>query len=172
MSTSIHPTAEVSSLAQVGDNTHIWHQAQVREYAIIGNNCNIGKGVYIDFEVTIGNNCKIQNGCFVYHGSNLEDGVFLGPAVILTNDKNPRAINPDGTLKSEADWQTSTINIKRGASLGAGSIILPGVTVGEFALVGAGAIVTKDVPAYGLVVGNPAQLVGKVNNAGEIVARL
>ena len=167
----IHPTADVSSAAILGPRTRIWHQAQVRERACIGSNCIIGKGAYVDFDVAIGDNVKIQNGVYVYHGVTVEDGVFLGPGVILTNDKTPRAINPDGTLKSDADWEVSPTVIRRGASIGAGAVILPGVTVGEFAMVGAGAVVTGDVPAHGLVYGNPARLHGYVCRCGQRVSQ-
>ena len=120
----IHPTAELSTQATVGDGTQIWHQAQVREDAHIGRNCILGKGVYVDFGVRIGDNCKLQNGAFVYHGATLEDGVFVGPGAFLTNDKLPRAINPDGSLKSADDWDVGEILVRRGASLGAGCIVL------------------------------------------------
>ena len=163
----IHPTAEVSPQAIIGPGTRIWHQAQVRERASLGANCIVGKGAYIDFDVTIGSNVKLQNGVFVYHGVTIEDGVFLGPGVILTNDKLPRAINPDGTLKSDADWDVSPILIKRGASIGARAVVLPGVTIGEFSLVEAGAVVTRDVPDNGLVYGNPAHLHGYVCKCGR-----
>ena len=164
---SIHPSAEVSPKASVGENTCIWHQVQIREGARIGQNCILGKGVYIDFDVTVGNNVKIQNGCFVFHGATLEDGVFLGPGVILTNDKVPRAINLDGSPKKDADWVVGRILVKKGASLGAGTIVLPDVVIGEFALAGAGAVVTKNVPAHALVVGSPARIVGFVCKCGE-----
>jgi UDP-2-acetamido-3-amino-2,3-dideoxy-glucuronate N-acetyltransferase len=163
----IHPTADVSPQAIVGPGVKIWHQAQVREGTSIGANCIIGKGVYIDFDVVIGDNVKIQNGVYAYHGATVEDGVFLGPGAILTNDKLPRAINVDGSPKSDADWEVSSILIQRGASIGAGVVVLPGVTVGEFAMVGAGAVVTRDVPAHGLVYGNPACLHGYVCRCGR-----
>jgi acetyltransferase-like isoleucine patch superfamily enzyme len=163
----IHPTADVSPQAEVGPGTRIWHQAQVRERARIGTNCIVGKGVYIDFGVHIGDNVKIQNGVFVYHGVTIEDGVFVGPRVCFTNDMFPRAITPDGMLKSDADWEVGTILIRYGAALGAGAIILPNVTVGRFALVGAGAVVTRDVPDQGLVLGNPARLAGFVCRCGR-----
>lgn len=163
----IHPTAHISSQAHIGEGTKIWHQAQVREGATLGRNCIIGKDVYIDSNVTIGDNVKIQNGACVYHGVTLEDGVFVGPGVILTNDKLPRAINPDGTLKSDANWEVSPTLVKRGASLGAGAVILPGVTIGQFAMIAAGAVVTRDVPDYGLVIGNPARLRGFVCPCGR-----
>jgi acetyltransferase-like isoleucine patch superfamily enzyme len=163
----IHPTAEVSSLATIGDGTRIWHQAQVREGARIGRSCIIGKGVYIDLNVVIGDQVKMQNGASVYHGVTIEDGVFIGPHACLTNDRLPRAITAEGQLKRDADWETGRILVQYGASIGAGAIILPGVTVGRFAMVGAGAIVTRDVVAHGLVVGNPAQLVGFVCTCGH-----
>jgi UDP-2-acetamido-3-amino-2,3-dideoxy-glucuronate N-acetyltransferase len=159
---TIHPSADVSPQATLGPGTRVWHQAQVRERARLGANCIVGKGAYVDFDVQIGDNVKLQNGVYVYHGVTVEDGVFLGPGVILTNDKLPRAINPDGGLKSDADWEVSPILIRCGASIGAGAVVLPGVTVGRFALVGAGAVVTRDVPDHGLVYGNPARLQGYV----------
>lgn len=120
----------------------------------------MSKGVYVDFDVRIGDNVKIQNGCYVYHGATLEDGVFLGPGVILTNDRIPRAINVDGSLKTDQDWDVGRTLLRRGCSLGAGVVVLPGVTVGDFAMVGSGTVVTRDVPAHGIVVGNPARLIG------------
>ncbi len=114
----------------------------------------------------IGDNVKIQNRASVYHGVTLENGVFVGPHVVFTNDKQPRAINPDGSLKSDADWVVGTTRVRTGAALGAGAIVLPDVTIGRFAMVGAGALVTHDVPDYGLVVGQPARLVGYVCPCG------
>ena len=162
----IHPTAEVSDSAEIGAGTSIWHQCQVRERARIGKNCILGKGVYIDFDVEIGDNVKIQNGAFVYHGTTIGSGVFIGPGAIFTNDKKPRAINPDGSLKSDADWEVGPIHVRSGASVGTGAIILPGVTVGSFSLIGAGAIVTRDVPDHALVIGNPARQVAYVCKCG------
>jgi len=163
----IHPTAEVSPHATIGEGTRIWHQAQVREGARIGRNCIIGKNVYIDFDVHIGDNVKIQNNCSLYHGVTVEDGVFIGPHVCLTNDKFPRAINPDGTLKGSADWEVGKIVLRYGCAIGAGAVIVTGVTVGRWAMVGAGAVVTHDVPDHGLVVGNPARLIGYVCTCGH-----
>jgi len=158
----IHPTAEVSPLAAIGPGTRVWHQAQIRERASLGANCIVSKGAYVDLDVTIGSNVKIQNGVYVYHGVTVEDGVFLGPGAMLTNDKLPRAINSDGTLKSDADWEVSHTLVKQGASIGAGAVVLPGLTIGAFSLVGAGAVVTRDVPDHALVYGNPARLHGYV----------
>lgn len=168
----IHPTADVSPKAVLGTNTKIWHQAQVREGVVLGDNCIVGKGVYIDFGVHIGHNVKIQNYALVYHGATLEDGVFIGPHACLTNDRLPRAINPDGSLKADADWEVGPIHIAYGASIGARAVILPGVTVGRFALVGAGAVVTHAVPPHGLVVGTPARLVGYVCRCGRKLAQV
>jgi len=167
----IHPSADVSPQAIIEAGVKIWHQAQVRERARVGANCIVGKGAYIDFEVSIGKNSKIQNGVYLYHGVTVEEGVFLGPGVILTNDKEPRAINPDGSQKSDTDWQISPVLIKRGASIGARAVVVCGVTVGEFALVGAGSVVTKDVPPHGLVYGNPARLHGYVCKCGRPLAK-
>jgi UDP-2-acetamido-3-amino-2,3-dideoxy-glucuronate N-acetyltransferase len=167
MAIRIHPTAEVSQAALIGDGTSIWHQCQIREDARIGARCILGRGVYIDAGVTIGNNVKIQNYVSIYHGVTIEDGVFIGPHVCFTNDLRPRAINSDGSLKAADDWVLSLTLIKYGASLGANSTIRCGVTIGEWAMVGSGSVVTKDVPAYGLVVGNPAKLRGYICHCGE-----
>jgi len=163
----IHPSAEVSPEARIGEGTKIWHQAQVRERARLGCNCIIGRNVYIDFDVVIGNNVKIQNNASIYHGVTIEDGVFIGPHACLTNDKVPRAITRSGKLKGDDDWEVGRILVRYGASIGAGVMILPNVVIGRFAMVGAGAVVTKDVPDYGLVVGNTARLVGYVCKCGR-----
>ena len=163
----IHPSAEVSSQAEIGAGSSIWHQAQVREGARLGRNCIVGKGAYIDFGVRIGDNVKIQNRASVYHGVTIEDGVFVGPHVCLTNDKLPRAVNPDGSLKTDADWNVSPILVRQGAAIGAHSIVLPGVTIGRWALIGAGSVVTHDVPDYGLAWGHPARLHGFVCPCGH-----
>jgi UDP-2-acetamido-3-amino-2,3-dideoxy-glucuronate N-acetyltransferase len=158
----VHPTADVSKDAILGENVKVWHQAQIREQAVLGANCIVGKNAYIDHHVSVGANTKIQNNASVFHGTTLEEGVFVGPFVCFANDHFPRAINPDGTLKKVDDWTVSKTLIKKGAAIGAHATILPGVTIGEWAMVGAGSVVTKDVPAYALVYGNPAQIHGKV----------
>lgn len=165
--TVIHETADVSEEAKIGKNVKIWHQCHIRENAVIGNNCILSKNVYIDHDVKIGSNCKIQNNVSIYFDSTIEDGVFIGPHVCLTNDKTPRAITKEGKLKQSCNWEANKILIKKGASVGAGSVVLPGITIGEFAMVGAGSVVTKDVPSHVLVYGNPAKLKGYVCKCGN-----
>jgi UDP-2-acetamido-3-amino-2,3-dideoxy-glucuronate N-acetyltransferase len=166
MSIRIHPTAEVSQNANIGEGTSIWHQAQIREDTHIGRNCIIGKGVYIDAGVSIGDNVKIQNYVSVYHGLTIEDGVFVGPHVCFTNDLRPRAINPDGSLKAADDWVLSKTLIRRGAALGANSTVRCGITIGTWAMIGSGSVVSRDIPDYGLAWGNPARLHGFVCPCG------
>lgn len=168
----IHPTADVSPRATIGAGTHIWHHAQVREGALIGRNCILSKGVYVDLDVRIGDNVKVQNGVSLYHGVTLEDGVFCGPHCVFSNDLRPRAINADGSPKVGDEWVLSTTLVRMGASIGAHATIVCGVTVGRWAMVGAGAVVTRDVPDYGLVYGNPARLRGFVCPCGETMNKL
>jgi UDP-2-acetamido-3-amino-2,3-dideoxy-glucuronate N-acetyltransferase len=162
----IHPTAEVSPAADLGRGVSVWNQVQVREGARIGAETSIGKNCYIDTGVTIGARCKIQNNVSIFHGVSVADGVFLGPHVCFTNDRLPRAINPDGSLKGAEDWAVSETVVETGASVGANSTILPGLRLGRFCLVAAGSVVTKNVPANGLVMGNPARLAGWVCDCG------
>lgn len=163
----VHPTAEVSPDARIGRGTRIWNRAQVREGACLGENCIVGKDAYIDLDVQVGSNVKIQNSVLVYHGAIVEDGVFLGPQVCITNDRYPRAINPDGSLKGTSDWEVGATVIRYGASVGAGAILVTGIEIGRFAMVGAGAVVTGDVPSHALVLGVPARIAGYVCACGH-----
>ncbi len=163
----IHPSAIVAASAQIGAGTKIWMNAQVREDARIGRECIVGKDAYIDFQVTIGDRCKIQNGALIYHAADLAEGVFIGPGAILTNDRVPRAVTPDGELAGAGDWDAGKTRIGRGASVGAGAILLTNLTIGEYALIGAGAVVTRNVPPHTLVVGNPARPIGFVCRCGQ-----
>lgn len=162
----IHPSAVVSEHARIGAGAKIWMNVQIREEVAIGRNCIIGRNSYIENGVTLGDNCKVQNNALLYHQAVLEDGVFIGPGVILTNDKVPRAVNADGSLKSADDWHAGMILIAQGASLGAGSIVLTDLKIGAWAMVAAGSVVTQDVPAHALVLGVPARLVGYVCKCG------
>jgi acetyltransferase-like isoleucine patch superfamily enzyme len=162
----IQESADVDPTAELGDGTSIWHLAQVRDGARIGAGCNIGRGAYIGPGVSLGDHCKVQNYALVYEPAVLEDGVFIGPAVVLTNDTFPRAVNPDGSLKSASDWHAVGVTIREGAAIGARAVCVAPVTIGRWATVAAGAVVTRDVPDFGLVVGVPARRVGWVGRAG------
>lgn len=155
----VHPTAEVSSDAHIGDGCKIWNQAQIRENAKLGNNCIISKNVYVDAGVQIGSGVKIQNNVNVYHGVTIEDDVFLGPSMTFTNDRFPRAF--------QSDFQVVPTVVKHGASIGANATIRCGVTIGTYAMVACGSVVTKDVPPYALVAGNPAKQIGWVCVCGN-----
>lgn len=160
MDYNAHETADVSEKAHIGEGTRVWHQAQIREDTEIGKNCIIGKNVYIDFQVKIGDNVKIQNNVSVYHGVEIQDDVFVGPSAVFTNDLYPRAAIWD-------DERLSKTLVKKGASIGANSTIVCGTTIGAYALVGAGSVVTKDVPDHALVIGNPARIAGYVCTCGH-----
>jgi len=158
--------ADVAADASLGDGTRIWHLAQVREGARLGRNCIVGRGAYIGTGVVMGDNCKVQNYALVYEPASLGDGVFIGPAVVLTNDTYPRAINPDGSLKSAHDWEPVGVTIGTGASIGARATCVAPVEIGAWATVAAGAVVVRDVPDFALVVGVPARRIGWVGRAG------
>ncbi len=158
MGVFVHESAELDPKARIGEGTKIWNQAQVRE-CVVGKDCIISKNVYLDAGVSIGNRVKIQNNVNVYHGVTVEDDVFLGPSMTFTNDFYPRAFN--------AEWEVTETLVRRGASIGANATVVCGVTIGEYAMVGAGSVVTKDVPPHALVAGNPARWVGWVCKCGQ-----
>ncbi|GAB1511802.1 acyltransferase [Actinophytocola sp. KF-1] len=159
-------SADVADSAKLGDGTKVWHLAQVREDATLGANCIVGRGAYIGTGVVMGDNCKVQNHALVYEPAKLADGVFVGPAVVFTNDTYPRAVNPDGSLKSASDWEAVGVTVEQGAAIGARSVCVAPVTIGAWSTVAAGAVVTKDVPAFALVAGVPARRIGWVGKAG------
>ena len=167
MVTRIVDGADVDASAVIGDGTSIWHLAQIRDGVSIGKNCIIGRGAYIGTGVEVGDNCKIQNYALIYEPAQLGNGVFIGPAAVLTNDQFPRAVNPDGSLKLGSDWHAVGVRIGDGASIGARAVCIAPVSIGAWALVAAGAVVTKDVPNFALVVGVPAKRVGWVGRAGQ-----
>ncbi len=163
----IDPSATVADGAEIGADTLVWGLAQVREGAVIGRECIIGRGAYVGAGVTLGDRVKVQNLAQVYEPAVVEDGVFIGPAAVLTNDEYPRAVKPDGTLATSADWQPVGVTLRRGCSIGARAVCVAPVEVGQWAMVAAGAVVVRDVPAYALVVGTPARRIGWVGPAGR-----
>lgn len=163
----IAATADVDDQAMIAAGTLVWHLAQVREDAVIGQECIIGRGAYIGPGVRIGNRCKIQNHALVYEPAILEDGVFVGPAVVFTNDYFPRAVTPEGELKTGDDWHAVGVVVREGASIGARSVCIAPVTIGRWAMVAAGSVVTRDVADFALVAGVPARRLRWVGRAGE-----
>ena len=166
MNPKIEATSLVDSSAVIGQGTRIWHNSQVRDEVVIGDNCIIGRNVYIGTGVRIGQNCKIQNNALIYEPAVIADGVFIGPGVILTNDQYPRAVNIDLTLKSADDWIPVGVSIGTGASIGAGSICVAPVSIGDWSMIAAGSVVTKNVPNFALVAGVPARQIGWVGKLG------
>ena len=171
MSTRILPTADVDERASIGDGSAVWHLAQIREHATLGKNCVVGRGAYIGSGVRVGDNCKIQNYALVYEPAVLEDGVFVGPAVVLTNDTFPRSVTPDGDFKRSEDWHAVGVTLRHGSSVGARAVCVAPVTVGRWATVAAGAVVTRDVPDFALVAGVPARQIKWVGRAGVPLQR-
>ncbi|MCH7699658.1 MAG: N-acetyltransferase [Chloroflexi bacterium] len=163
----IHSTADVSTEAKIGSGTSVWNEAQIREGAVVGRDCVIGKGVYVDKDVVVGDRCKIQNRASLFRGLTVEDGVYIGPHVSFTNDLYPRAVNVDGSPKTDDDWEVRPTLVRECASIGSGAIILPGLTIGRWAMVGAGAVVTRDVPDHALVIGVPARFAGYACKCGQ-----
>lgn len=166
MGTRIVDSADVSPEAIIGEGSSVWHLAQVREGATLGQGCVIGRGAYVGTGVQMGDHCKVQNYALVYEPARLGNGVFIGPAVVLTNDTFPRAINSDGSLKSADDWEAVGVTIETGASIGARAVCVAPVTIGAWATIAAGAVVTKDVPAHALMAGVPARQKGWVGTDG------
>lgn len=156
----VHESSYIDEPCEIGKGTKIWHFSHIMPYSKIGMNCNIGQNVVISPQVIIGNGVKIQNNVSVYTGVICEDDVFLGPSCVFTNVINPRSF-----IIRKDEFKTTLI--KKGASIGANATIICGNTIGEYALIGAGAVVTKDVPDYGLLVGNPARIIGYVCKCGQ-----
>lgn len=163
----IAASADVDDGAELGDGSQIWHLAQVREGAVVGRNCIIGRGAYIGCGVVMGDNCKVQNHALVYEPARLSPGVFIGPAVVLTNDTYPRAVTPDGELKSASDWEPVGVEIGEGAAIGARAVCVAPVRIGAWSLVAAGSVVTSDVPPHALMAGVPARRIGWVGRDGR-----
>ncbi|MDN4507482.1 acyltransferase [Dietzia maris] len=159
-------SADVAETATIGDGSSVWHLAQVRQDARVGENCVIGRGAYVGTGVTMGDNCKLQNYALVYEPAELEDGVFVGPAAVFTNDHYPRSISPDGSLKRADDWEAVGVTCRTGASIGARAVCIAPVTIGRWAMVAAGSVVTKDVPDFALVAGVPARRIRWVGRVG------
>ena len=166
MCSAIHQSADVHSDAEISEGVSIWHLAQVRERASIGHDCVIGRGAYVGAGVTIGANCKVQNFALIYEPAQLGEGVFIGPSATLTNDTYPRAVSPNGAIKGPDSWEAKGVVVHDGASIGANATCVAPLTVGRWSVIGAGAVVTRDVPDFALVVGVPAQQIGWVGKAG------
>jgi len=166
----VHETAVVEDGASIAAGTKIWHQAQIRTRARIGERCIVGKGAFVDFDVTIGPDCKLQNYACVYHGVTLGRGVFVGPHAVFTNDRRPRATDAQFAALRDGEWEVGETMVGDGAAIGANATILPGVTIGHWSMIGAGAVVNRDVPPYALVVGSPARRLGWVCVCGARLA--
>lgn len=156
----------IDARAIIGSGTKVWENSKLRENTTVGKDCNIGRNVYIGPGVKIGNKVKIQNNALIYEPAIVADGVFIGPAVIFTNDLHPRAITHDGKSKTEEDWNKEGVTVEYGASIGAGTICVAPVKIGKWAMIAAGSVVTKDVLDFSLVAGVPAKQIGWVGKSG------
>lgn len=163
----VDDSAQVSDHSVLGDRVKVWGLARIREFAKIGAGSIVGQSVYVGPGVEIGSNCKIQNFALIYEPAKLGDGVFIGPGAILTNDVTPRAITPEGNLKTADDWDSVGVVVEEGASVGAGAVCVAPVTVGAWAMVAAGSVVTADVPRHAMVMGVPARQKGWVGKSGK-----
>jgi UDP-2-acetamido-3-amino-2,3-dideoxy-glucuronate N-acetyltransferase len=163
----VQPTAQVAESATIGEGTSVWELAQISENARLGSGCVVGRGAYVGSGVVLGNNVNLQNYALVYEPAELADGVFIGPAAVLTNDEYPRSVDPEGNLKRGDDWEAVGVKIGEGASIGARAVCVAPVRIGRWAMVAAGAVVTRDVPDFALMVGIPARQVGWVGRAGR-----
>lgn len=166
----LQASADVDQRAEIGAGTTVWHLAQVRENARLGRCCIIGRGAYVGPGVVLGDKVKVQNYALIYEPARLEDGVFVGPAAVLTNDRYPRSVGVDGQLKRADDWGPLGVVVREGASIGAGAVVVAGVEIGRWALVAASAVVTRDVIPFALVAGTPARRIGWVGRAGVRLA--
>lgn len=168
----IHPTAHIETGVQIGEGTKIWHEVHVRRGVRIGHDCNLGKGAYIDEDVRIGDRVKVHNYACVFKNCVIEEDVFIGPHVVITNDLYPRATTAvSGKIKREGDWEVGTTVIKKGVAIGAASVILPNIKIGEYSMIGAGAVVTKNVSPHAVMIGNPAKVTGYICNCGKKIQR-
>lgn len=167
MGVKVAGSADVDERATIGEGSQVWHLAQVREGVTLGERCVVGRGAYIGSGVQVGSDCKIQNYALVYEPATLADGVFVGPAAVLTNDQYPRAVNPDGSIKDTSDWQAVGVDVGTGASIGARAVCVAPLRIGAWATVAAGAVVTRDVPDFAIVAGVPAKQRGWVGHAGH-----
>ena len=165
MSYFVHESSYVDEGAKIGDNTKIWHFCHIQSGAVIGEKCSLGQNVNVSNNVLIGNEVKVQNNVSIYEGVEVEDGVFLGPSCVFTNDLTPRARYPKG----HENYKRTVI--REGARIGANATIVCGYVIGKYAMVAAGAVVTRDVPDYALVAGVPARIVGKVDEKGNIIKK-
>ncbi len=162
----VHPTAEIESGAVIGQRTAVWRHTHIRSSARIGSDCVIGAHVYVDVEVVIGDRVKVENQAAIFGPASLGDGCFVGPGACLSNDRHPRAVTPEGALKRSSDWEALGVSMGEGASVGAMATLIAGTRIGDWAVVGAGAVVVGDVAPYVLVVGVPARPIGHVCRCG------